>query len=105
MVSNLLADVPVADFVPALDWHERLLGRPPDVSPLADERLAGWQLTDITALQVVDDLDQASAALLARGLPVGEVGGGEPGRGGLVRTAAVTDPAGNLLTLAGAALP
>jgi hypothetical protein len=120
MVSNLLAVVPVADFVPALDWYERLLGRPPDVFPMADERLAEWQLTFSAGIQVVDDpgragtaqvtlavddLDKALAALSARGLPVGDAGGGELPGGGTVRAVIVTDPEGNVLTLAGVTLP
>ena len=110
MVTNLLAVLPVAEFVPALDWYERLLGQPPDVFPLADERLAEWQLTDSAGIQVVDDpgragtaqvtvavddLDKARAGLSARGLRVG----GGPG------TATVTDPAGNVITFAGVTAP
>jgi len=104
-MTNLLAVLPVADFVPALDWYERLFGRPPDVFPLAHERLAEWQLTETAGIQVVDDphragtaqvtvavddLDRQLAVLSARALPVGAAG----------RTATVADPAGNVITFA-----
>jgi len=104
-MTNVLAVLPVADFVAALDWYERLFGRPPDVFPLADERLAEWQLTETAGIQVVDDAGRAGTAqvtvavddlarqvadLSARALPVGAAGG----------TATVADPAGNVITFA-----
>lgn len=49
-VTRISAHVTVTDHEVAVDWHERLLGRPPDEQPM--EGLAQWQLTNTGRLQV-----------------------------------------------------
>ena len=85
-VDVLFAGIPVAELEPALDWYERLLGRPPDMTPNESERT--WQLTDdgwiyvvedpqrsgngLTTL-IVDDLDARIRELNERGIETEEV--------------------------------
>lgn len=106
-INSVLAVVTVADHDAALDWYERLLGRPATRRPM--DGLAEWQLTETGALQVVrdaeragralltlslDDLDAYAAALAARGLTLGAIDTGVVGR-----FASIADPEGNTVTL------
>jgi len=43
-IDKVLADVAVDDFVSALTWYERLLGRPADAAPM--DGLAEWHLAE-----------------------------------------------------------
>ncbi|GJF24939.1 VOC family protein [Streptomyces sp. HO565] len=105
---TVFAVVPVADFDAARAWFERLWGRPADRNPM--EGLAEWQVTEGGAMQLlrdagrsgaamltvgVDDVDGYVAVLAQRGLDAGAV---EDTPGGF-RIAALTDPAGNVITL------
>jgi catechol 2,3-dioxygenase-like lactoylglutathione lyase family enzyme len=85
-IQVLFAGIPVADLEPAIEWYERLLGRPPDMTPNEIERT--WKLTDESWLYVVtdpersgkalvtvmvDDLDERVASIDRRGIKSGEV--------------------------------
>jgi predicted enzyme related to lactoylglutathione lyase len=101
---HVFAGIGVRDLEAALDWWERLVGRPPDLIPNDNE--AAWQLREggwiyligdpgragkalVTVL--VDDLDAELAGLEERGIETGEV----EDLPGLVRTTTISDPEGN----------
>ncbi len=105
----VFAGVPVADHEAALEWYERLLGRPPDRIPTDGD--AVWQLSETGSIYVVrdppraggalvtlivDDLDAWIADVAGRGIAAGEIDTAP----GAVRRAAVTDPDGNRITVA-----
>jgi catechol 2,3-dioxygenase-like lactoylglutathione lyase family enzyme len=58
----VFAGVPVSDYEAARSWYERVLGRPPDRLPKADE--AVWQLTDTSLVYIVSDRSRAGSGLL-----------------------------------------
>jgi hypothetical protein len=60
-IDVLFAGVPVAELGPAIDWWERFLGRPPDMTPNESERT--WQLTDDGWIYVVEDRERAGNGL------------------------------------------
>lgn len=106
--THVLAVAPVTAIEPAVEWYERLLGRPADTRPM--DGLADWHISPDAWLQVfqspehaggslvnlvVDDLDKALSDLAGRGITSGDV---QPGSGS-VRFAAVHDPDGNRITL------
>ncbi|MGW0790355.1 VOC family protein [Streptomyces sp. NPDC002911] len=106
--THVLAVAPVMAIDPAVEWYERLLGRPADARPM--DGLADWHISPYAWLQVfespeqvggtlvnlvVDDLDEALSDLADRGIEAGET---QPGSRG-VRFAAVHDPDGNRVTL------
>lgn len=110
-ITNVLAELAVADFDAALAWYGRFFGRPPDRRPM--DGLAEWQPTESGAVQLfqdpthaghglltlaVDDLQRHLADLGGRGITAGEVA-----RGDTSSFASVTDPEGNTITLAEAA--
>jgi predicted enzyme related to lactoylglutathione lyase len=108
MVTYVFAGIPVADRDQAVDWYERLTGRPPDLIPNEDE--AAWRMTETgwiylvadderagSALNtlLVEDLEALLAELTERGIasgPVETIGNG-------VRVVVLTDPDGNRLKL------
>jgi predicted enzyme related to lactoylglutathione lyase len=61
-INVLFAGIPVADLQPAIEWYERLLGGPPDMSPNEIER--AWKLTGETWIYVVTDPERAGNALV-----------------------------------------
>jgi catechol 2,3-dioxygenase-like lactoylglutathione lyase family enzyme len=105
-ITHVFASVPVADRDSAVEWYERLLGRPPELIPNQDE--AAWRLTDTGWIYViadagragsglhtllVDDLDGFLAGIGERGIdaaPLETIGDG-------ARRTYVTDPDGNRL--------
>ncbi|MFE2058904.1 VOC family protein [Streptomyces sp. NPDC059446] len=106
--THVLAVASVMAIEPAVEWYERLLGRPADVRPM--DGLADWHISPYAWLQVfqspeqaggslvnlvVDDLDRTLSDLAGRGITAGET---QPGSRG-VRFAAVHDPDGNRVTL------
>ncbi|MEV0619001.1 VOC family protein [Nonomuraea sp. NPDC050404] len=106
--THVLAVAPVNDLQSALDWYERLLGRPADTRPMAG--LADWHVSPSGWVQVfqspehagagllnlvVDDLETARSDLAGRGVMVGEI---QPASQN-VRFAEVHDPDGNRITL------
>lgn len=109
-IDHVLAVAPVTDLAAATDWYTRLFDRAPDNEPM--ESLVEWRITDTGWLQVfrsgnspgatsvnlaVADLDEALTELRERGLEPGEVLEANKG----VRLSALTDPAGNTVTLIG----
>ena len=60
-IDVLFAGVPVSELGPAIDWWERFLGRPPDMTPNESERT--WQLTDDGWIYVVEDRERAGNGL------------------------------------------
>jgi catechol 2,3-dioxygenase-like lactoylglutathione lyase family enzyme len=106
--THVLAVAPVSAIEPAVEWYERLMGRPADRKPMAG--LADWHVSPYAWLQVfqspeqaggalvnlvVDDLDKTVADLTERRIEAGEVQHGSQD----VRFAAVHDPDGNRVTL------
>jgi catechol 2,3-dioxygenase-like lactoylglutathione lyase family enzyme len=104
----LFAGVAVARLDAALEWYERLLGRPPDMRP--HEREAVWQVTETGWIYVVadearagkglvtvmvDDLEADLAAIAQRGIVTGPVETAP----GLYKKTVVEDPEGNLIQL------
>ena len=61
-VTHVFTGLPVSDYDVACGWYERLLGRPPDRLPKADE--AVWQLSDSALVYVVADQSRAGGGLL-----------------------------------------
>jgi predicted enzyme related to lactoylglutathione lyase len=103
-INVLFAGIAVGNLDTAIDWYERLLGGPPDMTPNEKER--AWRLTDESWLYVVadreragralvtamvDDLDGRLAGIRARGIEVGEVVEINEG----TRKAEIVDPDGN----------
>ncbi|MBV9485836.1 MAG: VOC family protein [Frankiaceae bacterium] len=100
----LFVGVAVTDFDEAVNWYERVLGKPADVVAVPDQEVM-WQVTDGAWLYAVvdpersghslvaiavDDLDRQLADLASQSIEadqVEDVGGG--------RKATFTDPAGN----------
>lgn len=106
--THVLAVAPVTAIEPAVEWYERLFGRPADTRPM--DGLADWHVSPYAWLQVfespehagrtlvnlvVEDLERALSDLAGRGITAGET---RPGSRG-VRFAAVHDPDGNRVTL------
>src|SRR5262245_52402789 len=107
-IDVLFAGIPVAELEPALDWYERFLGRPPDMTPNESERTR--QLTDdgwtyvledreragkgLTTL-IVNDLDARVGELNEPGIETGEV----ERLNESTRTLMVADPDGNRIQL------
>ncbi len=107
-ITHVFASIPVADRDVAVDWYERLAGRPPDLIPNAKE--AAWQLTGTGWLYVIADASRAGSALHT--LLVADLDdflAGLANRGiaaapvetiaGAARHAIVTDPDGNRLNV------
>jgi glyoxylase I family protein len=108
-IDSVLAGIAVNDFVSALTWYERLLGRPADAAPM--EGLAEWHISEHGGIQLIHDQDRAGSshvtlvvtslndqlvALRAASIPVGPTQGSP----GLAKVATVTDAEGNRITFA-----
>jgi catechol 2,3-dioxygenase-like lactoylglutathione lyase family enzyme len=108
-IVKVLAVLAVADLEAARAWYEQLLGRPPDDVPMAEA--AEWRLTETGSIQLVqsaeragnglvtlsvDDVDELVAALEGRDLELAAAN--TPS--GMFRIASITDPDGNVITLA-----
>ena len=61
-ITNALAGIAVEDIVDAIDFYERLFGRPPDARPMAD--VAEWKTTGGGWIHVFTDADRAGASSL-----------------------------------------
>ena len=105
---NALAGIMVSDLTAAEAWYEQLLSRPADARPMQD--LAEWKLADGGWIQVFQDkeragsssvtflvsgLDDQVAALKAKGISIDSTTTSD-----YVKTATVTDPAGNRVVFA-----
>lgn len=107
-ITVMYAVVAVRDLDAALEWYERLLGRPADELPM--DGLAQWQLSTGGGMQllrdsdhaggslvtfIVDDLQAEMATLTDRGLTDGAITTGDK-----ARFTTITDPEGNVITFA-----
>jgi catechol 2,3-dioxygenase-like lactoylglutathione lyase family enzyme len=108
-IEYVFAGLAVTRLDAAIDWYERLLGRPPDMLP--NEREAGWRVTESASVYVVadddragrsavtmfvDDLNAELAGITGRDISVGEVDTAP----GLFRKVVISDPDGNTIQLA-----
>jgi catechol 2,3-dioxygenase-like lactoylglutathione lyase family enzyme len=106
-IVKVLAGIAVEDLAEALDFYERLFGRPPDARPISD--VAEWKLPGGGWVQIVGDADRAGASALT--LVVDDIAA-EIGRLGLYglspvaksvgdffKTAKFRDPDGNQIIL------
>ena len=108
-IEYVFAGLAVARLDAAIDWYERLLGRPPDMLP--NEREAVWRVTETASVYVVadedragrsavtmfvGDLDAALEKISRRDIAVGEVETAP----GLFRKVVINDPDGNTIQLA-----
>jgi predicted enzyme related to lactoylglutathione lyase len=107
-IVNALAGIMVSDLTTAETWYEQLLSRPADARPM--EGLAEWKLADGGWIQVFQDKDRAGsssvtflvsglddqlAELKAKGISIERTTTSD-----YVKTATVTDPAGNRVVFA-----
>lgn len=107
-IDTPLAAIAVADLAEAKEFYTRLLGRPADIEPMPT--LAQWDFAPAGALQVVEgtenpgksmatlmvsDFDATLSELAERGIDIGDVIDGV-----ISRVTQITDPAGNVITLA-----
>ena len=107
-IVNALAGIMVSDLATAEPWYEQLLSRPADARPM--DGLAEWRLADGGWIQVFQDTDRAGsssvtflvsglddqlAELKAKGIPIERTTATD-----YVKTATVTDPAGNRVVFA-----
>ena len=60
-IDRVLAGIAVNNFVSALTWYERLLGRPADAAPM--EGLAEWHFSEHGGIQPIHDEDRAGLSL------------------------------------------
>jgi predicted enzyme related to lactoylglutathione lyase len=108
-IEYVFAGLAVTRLDAAMQWYERLLGRPPDMRP--NEREATWQVAQTASVYIVaddgragrsavtmfvDDLDAEVDAITRRGVPVGEIETAQ----GLFRRVMISDPDGNVIQLA-----
>ena len=108
-ITDVLAGLPVTSLDAALDWYERLFGRPPDARPM--DGLADWHFADTSTVQLVEDAERAGGGLLTlttsdvqaqaealrqRGVDIEPV---DETTSEKVLFASVSDPEGNLITL------
>jgi Glyoxalase/Bleomycin resistance protein/Dioxygenase superfamily len=107
-IVNALAGIMVSELTTAEAWYELLLSRPADARPM--EGLAEWKLADGGWIQVFQDteragsssvtflvsgLDDQLAELKAKGISIERTTTSD-----YVKTATVTDPAGNRVVFA-----
>jgi predicted enzyme related to lactoylglutathione lyase len=107
-IEYVFAGLSVSQLDAAIDWYERLIGRPPDILP--NEREAMWQLAATASVYLVadesragrgrltvfvGDLDEELAAVAGRGIASGEIETAP----GLFRKTVITDPDGNEIQL------
>ena len=107
-IKNVLAEMPVKDFIEAVAWYEQLLDRPADTSPM--EGLVEWHLSEGGGLQVFHDKNRAGATwvtfavisvddqlaeLKAKGIATEQTTTTE-----FIKTVTITDPDGNHITFA-----
>ena len=108
-IEYVFAGLAVSRLDAALDWYERLLGRPPDMRP--NDAEATWQVTETASVYIVadgdragrgavtmfiDDLDATLDEITRRDIRVGEV----ETLPGQVRKVVIDDLDGNRIQLA-----
>src|SRR5690242_18767904 len=102
-IEYVFAGLAVTRLDPALDWYERLFGKPPDMRP--NEREATWQVAQTASVYIVadedragrgavtmfvDDLDIELDGMTRRGIEVGDIESAP----GLFRRVQINDPDG-----------
>lgn len=107
-ITGVLSVALVSDHAAAVEWYEKLLGRPADAHPMPS--LADWHISETAWVQVfhdpdragssvfnlaVDNVDAHIADIADKGISAGEVFTNDKGS----RLATVTDPDGNTITL------
>jgi predicted enzyme related to lactoylglutathione lyase len=107
-INNALASVAVKDIKAAVQWYEKLIGRPADSTPMPE--LAEWQFSNGGGLQVyalperagscsctllVSDIDAEAARLGKLGVATGA-----PASGMQVKVFMIKDPDGNSIAFA-----
>jgi predicted enzyme related to lactoylglutathione lyase len=108
-ITVLFAGIATGDYLSALPWYERLLGRPPDLIPHEEE--AAWQVAGMGWIYLVADPGRAGKALLtlivhdledhlAQLAQRGLIGGEIETLVGVGRKSEITDPEGNMITFA-----
>jgi glyoxylase I family protein len=107
-VTSTMAGIAVADFDAGLAWYERFFGRDADRHPM--EGLAEWRIVETGVVQLVHDPDRAGFALLTLGVADLDATLADLAERGIVtadvvdaaiaRSASITDPEGNTITLA-----
>ncbi len=105
-VEHLFAGIPVSDRGVAVEFYERVFGRPPDLVP--NDQEAAWRVTDsgwvclyaggghgasAPHTLLIDDLDGFLTDVAERGIVTGPV----EAIGVSVRQSVITDPDGNRL--------
>ena len=105
-VEHLFAGIPVSDRDAAVEFYERVFGRPPDLVP--NDQEAAWRVTDsgwvclyagggpaasAPHTLLVDDLDGFLTDVAERGIATGPV----EAIGVSVHQSVITDPDGNRL--------
>ena len=114
MITDLFAGIPVDDFETARAWYQIFVGRSPDLVAKPDE--AAWRIAGTGWITVVADESRAGSALITLIVEDLEAHVGFLAlRGiapesietvpGVVRTATITDPAGNAITIAQSLAP
>jgi hypothetical protein len=63
--NEVTTGIPVADFKPAAEFYERLLGRAPDFVAIEGCEVL-WQVRDLAWIYVLLDQERAGSALMAR---------------------------------------
>jgi catechol 2,3-dioxygenase-like lactoylglutathione lyase family enzyme len=61
-ITNALAGIAVDDITEALEFYERLFGRPADARPMSD--IGEWKLPGGGWVQIIADSDRAGASTL-----------------------------------------
>jgi predicted enzyme related to lactoylglutathione lyase len=108
-IEYVFAGLAVTSVDAAINWYERLLGKPPDMRP--NDREATWRLTETASVYIVadedragqsavtmfvDDLDAELDRIARRGIPMGRA----QTTPGLPRRVKISDPDGNAIQLA-----
>ena len=112
-IDNVLASVAVKDVESAIGWYERLLGKPPESTPMPE--VAEWKFPHGGWLQVyqaperagegsftlaVSSLDEIAAHVQSLGIDTSQRTSSER-----VKTLMITDPDGNHIAMAEAIDP
>ena len=64
--NDIAAVVATRDYVAARSWYSRVIGRDPDLEPMAG--VAEWQIAATAWLQLIEDPDRAGKSVLRIGV-------------------------------------
>jgi catechol 2,3-dioxygenase-like lactoylglutathione lyase family enzyme len=65
-LNDISAVVATRDYATARSWYSRILGRDPDLEPVAG--VAEWQITATAWLQLIEDADRAGKSAVRLGV-------------------------------------